>query len=184
MSEELNVLEEKCKATIEHLNGELGRMRSGRATTGHLQGIMVDYYGSATPLIQLGTLSVPEPRLLQVQVFDASVVEGVEKAIQQADLGFNPSREGNVIRIAVPALTEERRKDLVKKLHKMAEEAKIAIRGHRRDSIDVLKKAQKDGDISEDDSRRGQDSVQKVTDRFTGEVDVLLAAKEKEMLEV
>lgn len=184
MSVDTQELEGKCDSTIEHFSNELDRIRSGRATTGLLEGVQVDYYGAATPLVQLGLISAPEPRLLTIQVYDAGAIESVEKAIQLADLGLNPSRDGNLIRVPVPALTEERRKDLVKKLHKTAEEAKVAIRNHRREGIDELKKDQKSGSISEDDLHRGQDAIQKVTDKHTSRVDELLQAKEKEMMEV
>ena len=184
MSDDTAELEEKCTNTIEHFKGELSRMRTGRATTGLLEGVTVEYYGSQVPLMQLGMINVPEPRMVTVQVYDAGAVESVEKAIQQADLGLNPARDGNLIRIAIPALTEERRKELIKKLHQMAENARVAIRNHRRDSIDILKKQQKEKEISEDDLHRGEEQIQKVTDKYTKDVDTHLATKEKEMLEV
>lgn len=184
MSEIQQELEKKGKASIEHFQTELSRMRTGRATTGLLEGIMVDYYGSQTPLNQLAMLNVPEPRLVTVQVYDAGAVEAVEKAIQQADLGLNPARDGAMIRVSIPALTEERRKDLAKKLGQVAEGARVTLRGHRREAIDKLKKGQKDKELTEDDVRRGEEEVQKITDRQIKEIDVLLAAKEKEVLEV
>jgi len=184
MSGKYGDLEGKCRKTVEHFKVELGRLRGGRATTSILEGIQVDYYGSRVPLLQLGMINAPEPRLLTVQVYDGGAVEAVEKAILQSDLGFNPSRDGNLVRIAIPALTEERRKDLIKKLHKMSEEQKVALRTHRRDAIDLVKKQEKDKAISADDSRRGQEDIQKITDRFTADIDTLLKAKEKEMLEV
>ncbi len=177
-------LKAKCEATVEHFQREMGRMRSGRASTRLLEGIQVDYYGSQTPLIQLGMINAPEARLLTVQVYDMGAVEAVEKARQQAELGLNPSRSGNLLRINIPALTEERRKELVKKLHKLAEESRVAVRNHRRESIDELKKAEKDKEISEDDFHRGQESIQKVTDTYVAQIDKLLADKEKEMMEV
>ena len=173
-----------CEQSIEHFKTELSRMRSGRASTGLLEGIMVDYYGAQTPLIQLGMINAPEPRLVTVQVYDASAVESVEKAIQQADLGLNPSRDGNLVRVSIPALTEERRKELIKKLHALAEEARVAVRSHRRSAIDELKKQEKDKEISEDDSRREQESIQKTIDGYISQVDKLLEEKEKEMMEV
>jgi len=184
MSGKYNDLEAKCKKTAEHFKTDLGRLRGGRATTSLLEGVTVDYYGSRVPLIQLGMISAPEPRLLTIQVYDRGAVEAVEKAIQQADLGLNPSRDGSLVRIAIPALTEERRKDLIKKLHKMAEEAKVTIRNHRRESMDGLKKQEKDKQISADDLRRGSDEIQKITDKSTAEIDGLLQGKEKEMMEV
>ncbi|MCB0335516.1 MAG: ribosome recycling factor [Bdellovibrionales bacterium] len=179
-----NELESRGKKSIEHFKQELSRMRTGRASTSLLGGIIVEYYGSDVPLQQLGMVSAPEPRMLTVQVYDAGAVESIEKAIMQSDLGLNPSRDGNLIRVAIPVLTEERRRDLVKALHKMAEEAKIAVRSLRRDAIDELKKKEKDKEISEDQMRKGQDDLQKVTDSLVKEIDHLLQAKEQEMMEV
>jgi ribosome recycling factor len=177
-------LEESCKKTIEHFKKELGRMRTGRATSSMLDGIVVEYYGSQVPLIQLGMVNTPEPRLITVQVYDAGAVEAIEKAIQAAGLGLNPSRDGNLIRLPIPALTEERRKDLIKKLHKQGEENKVVLRNHRRESIDELKKQEKDKQISTDDVRRGQEQIQKIVDKGIADIDVLLQAKEKEMMEI
>ncbi|MCB0331971.1 MAG: ribosome recycling factor [Bdellovibrionales bacterium] len=177
-------LESKCKHTIEYLHVELSRMRTGRANTSLLESLMVDYYGSKVPLQQLGLISAPEPRMLTVQIYDGSAIDSVEKSIQQSELQLNPSRDGNLLRIPIPALTEERRKELVKTLHKSAEEGRIAIRNHRREAIDGLKKAEKDKEISEDVLSRGKDEIQKVTDTYIAQVDKLLAEKEKEMMEV
>ncbi len=177
-------LEESCRKTIEHFKKELGRMRTGRATSSMLDGIVVEYYGSQVPLIQLGMVNTPEPRLITVQVYDAGAVEAIEKAIQAAGLGLNPSRDGNLIRLPIPALTEERRKDLIKKLHKQGEENKVVLRNHRRESIDELKKQEKDKQISTDDVRRGQEQIQKIVDKGIADIDVLLQAKEKEMMEI
>lgn len=184
MTGKYNDLEARCKKTAEHFKTDLGRLRGGRATTSLLEGITVDYYGSRVPLIQLGMISAPEPRLLTIQVYDRGAVESVEKSIQQSELGLNPSRDGTLIRIAIPALTEERRKELIKKLSKMAEEAKVTVRNHRRESMDFLKKQEKDKAISADDLRRGSEDIQKITDKATAEIDVLLQAKEKEMMEL
>jgi ribosome recycling factor len=177
-------LEENSKKTIEHFKKELGRMRTGRAASSMLDGIVVEYYGSQVPLIQLGMVNTPEPRLITVQVYDAGAVESIEKAIQAAGLGLNPSRDGNLIRLPIPALTEERRKDLIKKLHKQGEENKVVLRNHRREAIDELKKQEKDKEISTDDVRRGQEQIQKIVDKGIADIDVLLQAKEKEMMEV
>lgn len=177
-------IEEKCKKTVEHFKKELQRLRTGRASTSLLEGLMVDYYGTQTPLMSLGLLNAPEPRLLTIQVYDAGAIDSIEKSIRQSDLGLNPSRDGNLIRISIPTLTEDRRKELVKKLHKMTEEEKVAVRNHRREAIDTLKKQEKDKAISADDLRRGQDEVQKITDRYTAEIDKATAAKEKEIMEV
>ena len=184
MSDVMKTLKDECDKTIEHFKKEMGRMRTGRANTALLEGINVDYYGSSVPLTQLGLVNAPEPRLVTVQVYDQGAVESVEKAILQSDLGLNPARDGNLIRINIPALTEERRKDLIKKLHKEAEDTRISLRNHRRDANDIYKKKVKDKEMSEDDSRRGQDEVQKVTDTYSKQVDSLLQAKESEMMEV
>lgn len=184
MAANFGEFEQKCKGSIEHFKVELGKLRTGRASASMLDGVQVDYYGSSVPLKQLAMLNTPEPRLITVQVYDASAADAVEKAIKHADLGFNPSRDGNVIRINVPSLTEERRKELIKKLHKMGEDAKVVVRNHRRDAIDLIKKQQKAGEVSEDDSRKGQEGIQKVTDKYIAEVDQLLVQKEKEMMEV
>lgn len=169
---------------IESLNRELATVRAGRANPSLLDRVVVDYYGAPTPLNQLATITVPEARLLVVQPFDKSSIADVEKAIQKADLGISPTNDGTVIRIAIPALTEERRKELVKVVKKMAEESKVAIRNIRRDVNDDLKKLQKDGEITEDDLRRETDEVQKVTDKFIAEIDQVALNKEKEIMEV
>ena len=184
MSGKFENLEQKCKKTIEHFKRDLGRIRTGRANANLLEGVNVDYYGTSVPILQLGMISAPEPRLVTVQVYDANAVESVEKAIHQSDLGLNPSRDGSLIRINIPALTEDRRKELIKKLHKMSEETKVALRNHRRDSIDELKKQEKSKEISADELRRGQDEIQKITDKHQSGIDALLVVKEKEMLEV
>ena len=184
MAQNFSDFEAKCKASLEHFKQDLGKLRTGRASGAILDVVYVDYYGSSVQLKTLGMINTPEPRLITVQVFDGGATDAVEKAIKQADLGLNPSRDGNLIRIPIPSLTEERRKDLIKKLHKMGEDGKIVIRNLRRDTIDVLKKQQKNGEVSEDDSRKGQEQIQKITDKYIAEVDVQLAAKEKEMMEV
>lgn len=184
MSGQFTAFEQKCKATIEHFKREMGRTRTGRASSSMLEGVHVDYYGSQVPLIQLGLINTPEPRLITVQVYDAGAAESVEKAIRNADLGLNPSRDGSLIRVSIPALTEDRRKELIKKLHKMAEETRVALRNLRREVIDEIKKREKNKEISADDLRRQQEEVQKITDRHVSEVDTLLAAKEKDMMEL
>lgn len=183
MSTSAKELEAQCKATVEHFRKELHKTRTGRAQSGLLDTIHVDYYGSSVPLIQLGLINTPEPRVITVQVYDAAAVEAVDKAIRQANIGLNPQREGALLRMMIPALTEERRKEIVKGLHKMAEESRVGIRSHRRESIDGLKKREKAKEISEDDVRRQQDEIQKVTDKFIAEIDVLLTAKEKELVD-
>lgn len=184
MTVQLQHLRTECDKAVQHLKRDLARLRSGRASSSLLEGIMVDYYGSHVPIIQLGMINTPEPRLITVQVYDRGAVEAVEKAIQQSDLGLNPSKEGNLLRIAIPSLTEERRKELIKKVHKMAEDTKVSLRNHRREQLDELKKQEKDKAISADDMRRSTEEVQKIIDKFTADVDVLVAGKEKEMLEV
>lgn len=177
-------LEEKCHGTVEHFRKELSKMRTGRASTGMLESVQVDYYGGHVPLVQLGLINVPEPRLITIQVYDPQAVESVEKAIMLADLGFNPSREGALIRINVPPLTQDRRNELVKRLRRMGEDVKVALRGHRRDAVDAVKKSEKSKEISEDIGRRQQEDIQKVIDKHIAEIDVLVSAKEKELMEI
>lgn len=184
MAVNLSELDTNCKKSVEHFKKDLGRVRTGRAHTSLLDGLQVEYYGSNVPLLQLGMVNAPEPRLITIQVYDGAACEAIEKAIQQSDLGLNPNRDGSMIRINIPPLTEERRKDLIKKLHKMGEEIKVVIRNHRRDSIDYLKKKEKAKEVSADDLRKGQEEVQKITDKYTKDIDSLIAVKEKEMLEV
>lgn len=184
MATNFGEFEQKCKSSIEHYKNDLNKLRTGRAQSSMLDVVFVDYYGSSVQLKTLGMINTPEPRMITVQVFDGSAVEACEKAIKYADLGLNPQRDGNLIRIPIPSLTEDRRKELIKKLHKMGEDAKVVIRNLRRDTIDQLKKQQKNGEVSEDDSRKGQEQIQKITDKYIAEVDVHLAAKEKEMMEV
>jgi ribosome recycling factor len=162
----------------------LSTIRTGRASASILEPVKVDYYGTPTPLKQVGVLHVPEPSLITVQPFDVSQINAIEKAIRSADLGLNPSNDGKLIRIPVPPLTEERRKELVKYLHKMAEEHRIIVRNVRRDLNDSLKKLLKDKLISEDDEKRALDDVQKTTDAYLAKLDQAAKAKEKEVLEL
>lgn len=166
------------------LKNELAGLRTGRATPSLVEPITVEAYGSNMPLSQVATVAIPEPRLISIQVWDKSVVTAVEKAIRDSNLGLNPNTEGQVIRLRIPDLNEERRKELVKVAHKYAEAAKVAIRHVRRDGIDLLKKAQKDGHVSEDETKRHEAEVQKATDGAIAEVDQMLAHKEKEILSV
>jgi ribosome recycling factor len=168
---------EKSEAALKH---ELGTLRTGRASTDILNGVMVDAYGSKTPLTQVGNVSVVDTRMLSVTVWDMSLVEATDKAIRESGLGFNPSFEGNVIRIPLPDLTSERRQELVKVAHKYTENGKIAIRNVRRDAMDQIKKS----DASEDEQRRLQDEIQKLTDASVKNADTILAAKEKEITTV
>jgi ribosome recycling factor len=181
---DLNELKRRMQGALATLKHELSGLRTGRASPSLLDPVQVEAYGSRMPLIQLATVSVPEPRLLAVQVWDKSMVHAVEKAILAANLGLNPSTEGQMLRLRVPELNEERRKDLVKVAHKYAETARIAVRHVRRDGIDVLKKLEKDHKISEDDGKRSAEQVQKATDEMIAEIDKTLNVKEKEILTV
>lgn len=174
----------RMQGAVQSFKGDLASLRSGRASANMLDPIQVEAYGARTPLSQLSTVSVPEPRLLSVQVWDRGMVAAVEKAIRESDLGLNPQTEGQVLRIRIPELNEQRRKEMVKVAHKYAEEAKIAVRHVRRDGIDLIKKLEKDGEFTKDDVTRQSDQVQKATDQFVAEIDQALAAKEKEILHV
>ncbi len=181
---DINDLKRRMEATLGVLKKELSGLRTGRANANLLEPVQVDAYGTHMPLSQLATVSVPEARLLSVQVWDRSMVHAVEKAITAANLGLNPQTEGQVIRLRVPELNEERRKELVKVAHKYAEAARVAVRHVRRDGIDVIKKLEKDSEISKDDHERYSNEIQKVTDQSIHDVDQLLASKEKEILTV
>ncbi len=174
---------ERMDKSINALINELKRIRTGRASLSLLDGIRADYYGTPTPLNQMATLAVPESRLITIQPWDVSAIKEIEKAILKSDLGLTPSNDGKIIRISIPPLTEERRKELVKIVHKICEEAKVAIRNIRRDSNDLLKGMKKDGDISEDDAFKGQDQVQQITDEYIKNIDTVYKGKEKEILE-
>jgi ribosome recycling factor len=177
-------VEHKMERSIDALRRDLSRIRTGRASLALLDGIKIDYYGTATPLSQLATLSVPESRLITIQPWDKTQLGMFEKAIQSSDLGLTPMNDGALIRLAIPALTAERRKELVKQVKKMGEESKIALRNVRRDGNDTLKSFEKDKLVSEDDMRRGQEQVQKITDRYIASVDDILQTKEHEVMEV
>lgn len=175
---------EKMQAVVNAFTRQLATVRAGRANPALLDQVNVDYYGAATPLKQLATISAPEARMLLITPYDKTAIGDIEKAIQKADLGLSPSSDGNVVRINIPALTEERRKELVKVVRKYAEEAKVHVRNIRRDSNDHIKKLEKDGELTEDELRGYQDDVQKVTDKFVNEIDSITQNKEKEMMEV
>lgn len=177
-------MDHKMERSLAALRKELSRIRTGRATLALLEGIDVDYYGTATPLDQMATLAAPESRLLTIQPWDKSQLGLIEKALQRSDLGLTPMNDGKIIRLSIPPLTAERRKDLVKKVKKIGEDAKIALRNVRRDGNETLKDLEKTKDISQDDLRRGQEQVQKITDRFISQVDDVLNTKEHEILEV
>ena len=174
---------ESMEKSIVALKNELNRIRTGRASLSILDDIRVDYYGTLTPLNQMASLSVPESRLITIQPWDVSIIKEIEKAILKSDLGLTPSNDGKLIRISIPTLTEERRKQLVKAVQKRGEEHKIAVRNIRRDSNDLLKGLKKDGDITEDDVFRAQDQVQKITDEHTKRMDEICKEKEQEILE-
>jgi ribosome recycling factor len=181
---DLNDIKRRMQGAVQTLKHELGGLRTGRASSGMLEPVQVDAYGTHMPLNQLATITVPEPRLLSVQVWDRSMVHAVEKAIVNSNLGLSPATEGQVIRLRVPELNQERRKEMVKVAHKYAEAARVAVRHVRRDALEQLKKLEKDGKISEDEHTRMSGDVQKATDQLVGEVDQTLAAKEKEIMTV
>lgn len=169
--------------TIESVRRDLAQLRTGRASTAILDGLTVDYYGQSTPLNQVAKLSVPDPSLIVAQPFDPSLIGEIERAIQAADLGLNPSNDGKLVRIPIPPLTEERRKQLVKRVGQIAEEGRTALRHIRRDANERIKKAEKEGELSQDDARRGLERVQKLTDEHIKQIDDLAKAKERELLE-
>jgi ribosome recycling factor len=181
---DINEVKRRMQGAIQSLKHELGGLRTGRAAASMLDPVQVDAYGSHMPLNQVATISVPEPRLLSVQVWDKSMVKAVEKAIVDSNLGLSPATEGQVLRLRIPELNEERRKELVKVAHKYAEAAKVAVRHVRRDGMDTIKKLEKNHEISEDDQKRMDGDVQKATDAMISEIDQLLAGKEKEILTV
>lgn len=181
---DFNEIENKMNKTIEVFKQNLSEVRAGRANPAILNKISVEYYGTATPINQVAGITVPEARLIVIQPWDASILKEIERAILAADIGINPNNDGKVIRLAFPELTEERRKDLVKDIKKMAEESKVAVRAIRRDGIDKAKTMQKEGEITEDDLRNAEDTIQKITDKKTTEIDKILADKEKDILTV
>ncbi len=180
----LNALKERMQKSIASLRDELSGLRTGRASASLLEPVTVDAYGSRMALSQLATVTVPEPRMLSVQVWDRQLANAVEKAIRDSGLGLNPVGEGGVIRVPLPELNEERRRELTKVAHKYAEAARVAVRSIRRDGMDLLKKLEKDGTISQDDSRKHADEVQKATDAAVGEIDGIVAVKEHEIMQV
>ena len=180
----IDEIKERMTKTLNVLKSELSSLRAGRANAQVLDRIAVDYYGTMTPINQLGNISTPEPRMLIIALWDTKMIPAVEKAIQKSDLGINPANDGKVIRLVFPELTEERRKDLVKTVRKKGEESKVAIRNIRRDLNDQIKKQKKDSLITEDDQKRLEEKGQKLTDEFIKDVDTILAAKEKEILSV
>lgn len=180
----LSQSQQHMEKSIEVLRRELSNIRTGRANPGIIEHLSVDYYGAPTPLLQLASITAPDSRQLVVQPYDRTAIGNIEKALRQSDLGFNPTNEGTLIRISIPQLTEERRRDLVKLVHKRIEEAKVAIRNVRRDSMDSLRKMRKNKEISEDEEDVAEEDLQKLTDRFIREVEGIGGAKEREMMEV
>lgn len=181
---DLSKFEEKMTKTINVFEENLAEIRAGRANPAILNKIMIDYYGTPTPINQVAGISVPEARLIVIQPWDGSILKEIEKEILKSDIGINPNNDGKVIRLSFPELTEERRKEIVKDIRKMAEEAKVAVRSIRRDAIDEAKKAQKDSEISEDELKSAEDNIQKLTDKYVAKVDEVLEAKEKEVMSI
>ena len=182
MQDLLQDIESKMTTAIDALGRELASVRTGRASAALLDTIRVDYYGTPTPVNQMASVSVPDARTLLIQPWEATQVQAIEKAINKSDLGLNPANDGKLIRLTMPTLTEERRKQLAKTVHKIAEEGRVAIRNVRREANDRLKAMAKDKKVSEDEERRGHDQIQKTTDRFVAKVDELLKKKEQEIL--
>jgi ribosome recycling factor len=177
-------LQKEMDQSVGALRKELAKLRTGRASTALLEHVVVEYYGAHTPLNQLATLSAPDPRLLVIQPFDRSAMGDIEKAILKSDLGLTPNNDGKIIRVPIPQLTEERRKELVKHVKRIAEEFRVSIRSHRRDAVERLKEAEKKKEITADDFKHGQDRIQKITDEFIGRIEKIIKAKEEEVMEV
>ncbi len=177
-------LEEAMEKALHSLKNQLLKVRTGRASAAVLDGLRVEYYGAPTPINQVAQISTPEARLLQIQPFDKTMIAAIEKTILAANLGMTPSNDGNLIRVPFPALTEERRKEQVREIKKLGEESRVAVRNARREQNDVVKKSEKAKDISEDESKKFQTEIQEVTDKFIGQVDVIVQAKEEELLTV
>lgn len=184
MQELLKNTEEKMNKTVGVLERDYKSIRAGRANVSVLDRITVDYYGSPTPIQQMAAVSVPEPRILMIQPWDASTLKDIEKAILTSDIGINPQNDGRVIRLSFPPLTEERRKEIVKDVHKTAEESKVAVRNTRRDAIEKLKALKKSNTVTEDDVADGEKKIQNLTDKYCKEIDELAALKEKEIMEI
>ena len=184
MNELMKTIESKMDKTLDALGRDFASIRAGRANAAVLDRIQVEYYGTPTPIQQMAAISTPDPRTLQIQPWDATSLKDIEKAIQTSDLGINPQNDGRVIRLTFPPLTEDRRKELVKDVRKMAEDSKVAIRSIRRDAIEKLKAMKKDNQITEDDQANGEKKVQNITDKFVKEIDALADAKEKDVMSI
>lgn len=181
---EAQPLDSRMSAAVEAMDRDFNHIRTGRASTSLVERIQVDYYGTLTPLNQLASISVPESTMVVIQPWDRGVLGAIEKAIQKSDVGITPNVDGTVVRLNIPQLTEERRKELVKQVHKRMEEAKVEIRNHRRDEVDAVRKREKSGDIGADEAHRDLEAIEKVTHKWTDEVDRVGSAKEQEVLEV
>lgn len=179
-----NIIKEKMDKSIDNLKERFSEVRAGRANPAILNKVKIDYYGTPTPINQVAGISVPEARMIVIQPWDASILKDIEKAINTAEIGINPNNDGKVIRLTFPELTEERRKELVKDIKKMAEEAKVAVRNSRRDGIDMAKKSQKDGEMTEDELKQAENKVQELTDKAIAEIDKVLESKETEILSI
>ena len=179
-----NQIEEKMEKTINVLEENFAEIRAGRANPAILNKVKVDYYGVPTPINQVAGVSVPEARMIVIQTWDASILKAIEKAILTADIGINPNNDGKLIRLTFPELTEERRKEIVKDIKKLSEEAKIAVRAIRRDAMDLAKKEQKDGNMTEDEEKQAEDKIQKLTDKKVAVIDEISSKKEKEIMSV
>ena len=184
LNEEYKIYEEKMKKSIDSVSADFASVRAGRANASVLDRIMVDYYGSPTPIQQIAAISSPDPRALVISPWDGTALKSIEKAIQNSDLGINPQNDGKCIRLTFPQLTEERRKELVKQIHKYAENGKVAVRNIRRDAMEAFKKKEKASEITEDDLKQAEKDLQKLTDESCKKLDELLAKKEKELLAV
>ena len=180
----IDTMSGKMKKTIEVLRVDLASVRAGRATPALLEKVHVDYYGTPTPVTQVASVTVPEPRMIVIQPWEKNLLKEIEKAIMKSDLGLNPNSDGSVIRLNLPQLTEERRKDLVKTVHKKSEDARVIVRNLRRDANDSVKKAEKAKEITEDEAKKANEDIQKLTDKFIKEVDAVMEAKEKDVMEV
>lgn len=180
----LKSAEHRMQSAVTALDREMNTVRTGRARPSLVETLKIDYYGTPTPLNQVAAINAPEPRMITIQPWDKTQLGTIEKAIQKSDLGLTPTNDGNIIRLAIPALTEDRRKELVKVVHKKAEDGRVAVRNVRRDSLEELRKLQHDKEISDDDERRAQERLQKLTDKYVAEIDKHGHAKEQELLEV
>ncbi len=183
MKQVFNEAQKNMQKSVDFFKSQLAKVRTGRASSTILEGIKADYYGQMTGLEQMSTISVPDAKTLVIQPWDRNTLSTIEKAVQQADLGFNPQNDGTVIRISVPPLTEERRREMVKLCKKYAEDARVSVRNNRRDALDSLRKLEKNKEISEDELKRGEEEIQKKTDIFIKEIDKLTDEKEKELME-